>query len=714
MKTFKYAILFLCTVFFGNCLNAQTNLAGVHFDYKSTDTVFTEPYIDIDEWRNTPVRHRYMHGGFSDGTRFSFYFPEKKNYKGHFFQYATPFPDSETSAQANTDEFSMIGFSVAHGAYFIETNCGGRLDFSVGQTRPADISAYRANAACADFSRVIAKQLFGGNRPYGYIYGGSGGAYRTIGSIENTQGVWDGAVPIVMGSSMAIPNVFCVRMHCMRILKGKFPQIIDAMDAGGSGNIYAGLNQEEYQALKEATRMGFPKTAWYGYDKMGVHGFLVLYKGVVNMDRKYFEEDFWNKEGYLGANPTESLMKARLKKKSVIKRGIGQDEGESKGWVEKLSEADRGSIDKSWKSMGGGEDKPVAYELGDVSPDVDFIGGDLIILSGKAKGQVLQITDVKGATVILAPTNAMNLLAQIAPGDSVQIDNSNFLAVQTYYHHQVPTKDLYVWNQFRDMDGNPIYPQRPVNIGPIITGGASGSLPAGKIKGKVIVVESMMDSEAFPWQADWYRNKVKDYLGDKIDDNFRLWYVDHGVHGDANGLLMDASRTISYQGTVQQALLDLSDWVEKGIAPARTTYTINDGQVEVPATADDRGGIQPVATATINNGKKIEVAAGTPVTIHVVAEVPKGMGKVVEAGWTFNEDHQAAMIHPKQLFTRYTDMKKAKYSDDGCRVEFDETIVYDKPGTYIPAVRVVSQRDAKKKNYYTRIENIDRVRIVVK
>ncbi|MDR1525984.1 MAG: beta-galactosidase [Tannerella sp.] len=45
------------------------------------------------------------------------------------------------------------------------------------------------------------------------------------------------------------------------------------------------------------------------------------------------------------------------------KRGIGQDEGESKGWVEKLSEADRSSIDKSWKSMGGCEDNPVAYEF---------------------------------------------------------------------------------------------------------------------------------------------------------------------------------------------------------------------------------------------------------------------------------------------------------------------------------------------------------------
>ncbi|WP_405182140.1 hypothetical protein [Nocardia sp. NBC_01377] len=33
---------------------------------------FERPFIDIDEWRDEPVRHRYVHGGF-EGTaaRFS-------------------------------------------------------------------------------------------------------------------------------------------------------------------------------------------------------------------------------------------------------------------------------------------------------------------------------------------------------------------------------------------------------------------------------------------------------------------------------------------------------------------------------------------------------------------------------------------------------------------------------------------------------------------
>ena len=28
------------------------------------DAYFSQPYIDVEEWRDTPVRHYYVHGGF--------------------------------------------------------------------------------------------------------------------------------------------------------------------------------------------------------------------------------------------------------------------------------------------------------------------------------------------------------------------------------------------------------------------------------------------------------------------------------------------------------------------------------------------------------------------------------------------------------------------------------------------------------------------------
>ena len=170
------------------------SLKGMKFDFVCLDRAFKDAFVDVDEWRKAPVRHRYVHGGFkSNGTRFSFYYPEKKTYTGRFFQYITPFPDSETSAQADMSEEGIIAFSIKNGAYFIETNEGGAIDFTNVQQSDPTIGAYRANAACAEFSRYLAQKILGGQRPYGYCFGGSGGAYRTVGGIEQTEGVWDGA-----------------------------------------------------------------------------------------------------------------------------------------------------------------------------------------------------------------------------------------------------------------------------------------------------------------------------------------------------------------------------------------------------------------------------------------------------------------------------------------------------------------------------------------
>ena len=122
--------------------------------------------------------------------------------------------------------------------------------------------------------------MYGPHRPYGYAYGGSGGGFRTIGSIENTTGVWDGVVPYVIGSPMAIPNMFTVRMHAQRLLRHRFDRIVDAVEPGGSGDPSEGLSEEEGDALREITRMGFPPRSWFGWRTMGMHAFPVLYGGM--------------------------------------------------------------------------------------------------------------------------------------------------------------------------------------------------------------------------------------------------------------------------------------------------------------------------------------------------------------------------------------------------------------------------------------------------
>jgi hypothetical protein len=716
--------MFCLSVVYATLSQAQNKLPQWSSDlaqkFISKDTLFNQPYVDVDEWRDKPVRHRYVHGGFKGtNARFSFYFPPKERYQGRFFQYITPFPDNENLSQAAIGEEDKIGFSVTQGAYFIETNQGGRIDFSKPESRDASIGGYRVNAASAAFSRVVAGQLYGGKRPYGYAFGGSGGAYRTVGGAENTEGVWDGVVPYVLGSPMAIPNVFTVRMHAMRVLKDKFPQIIDALEPGGSGDMYAGLNPEEKEALQEVTRMGFPPQSWFGYKGMGIHGFLVLYQGVVRADRKYFEEDFWKLPGYLGYQAPASLLKARIQQRSKIKTGLSSDQAVSLGLTQPVSATERGTADAAWKAIGGVEGgMPVAFQLDEVLPAIDFLGGDLIIKSGAAAGKILQIARIAGDKVVLGPADAA-VLAQVKPGDEVQVDNSNFLAVQTYHRHQVPGKEYKAYDQFRDSDGKPIYPQRPVLYGPIITKGAAGGvLPTGKFKGKMILLESLWDREAFAWQADWYRSKVKENLGDSTNNYFRLWYTDRALHGDVT-IEDDPTRTVSYLGVLQQALLDLSAWVETGQAPpATTTYKLVEGQIILPPTAEERQGIQPVVTVTVNGGKRADVKVGQPITFMAEVQVPKKTGKVVAAAWHFEGVPDDMSKRAGWSFDSSSTFPiKGRFTSadqSGSPVTLKTTYTFSKPGTYFPTLRVASQRQGDTKTPYTRIQNLDRVRVVVR
>jgi len=168
---------------------------------------------------------------------------------------------------------------------------------------------------------------------------------------------------------MAIPNVFAVRRHARRVLKDRFPQIVDALEPGGSGDMYAGLNVEEAEALREVSRMGFPPPSWFGYKTIGVHAFSVLYPAVVMADPSYFD-DFWTVPGYLGANPPASLLKARLQH----------------------------------------------FQLADVLPDVGFLGGDMVVKTGAAAGKTIPISRVAGDTVILGFADP-GTLAELRPGD---------------------------------------------------------------------------------------------------------------------------------------------------------------------------------------------------------------------------------------------------------------------------------------------------------
>jgi hypothetical protein len=663
------------------------------------DPLFGQPYVDVDEWRDAPVRHRYVHGGFK-GTeaRFSFYFPPKAQYQGRFFQYVTPVPLSENLAQSDSGEGDKIGFSIASGGYFVETNQGGAAKPGGDPT----IGGYRVSAAAAQYSRIVAAQVYGPHRPYGYIYGGSGGSFRTLACFENTVGVWDGAVPYVIGSPMAMPSDFTVRAHALRVLKDKFPAIVDAVDVGGSGDMYAGLNPEEREALAEVTRMGFPPRTWFAHEHLGMGALTVLFDGVVMADPTYFQ-DFWTVPGYLGANPPESLRRARIQHGTTIGQVVTAAEAAKLGLPLKELAANEpaGAVGNAWKSLldQSAAQGPVGVRLATM-PSGNLLGAKLVVRSGAAAGRKLSLGAVAGDFAMIRPIGgAGQILKALNAGDDVVVDNSDFLAIQTYHRHQVPTPDFYVWDQFRRPDGAPLYPQRPRLLGPIMTKATIGALQTGRFRGKMIVVESLMDEDAFPWQADWYRSKVEAALGDGLDDHFRLWFTDHALHAE-DGRPAYSTQIVPYIGVLHQALRDLSAWVEKGAAPpASTAYKVVEGQVAVPPTAAERKGVQPVVTVTANGTARAEVAVGQPVEFHAVVEAPPKTGRIVAAAWDF--EGRGDFPVSAQLTTRSS------------RALLKTTYAFSKPGTYFPVLRATSHRHADAEAPYAKVQNLGRVRVVV-
>lgn len=671
---------------------------------ESEDPRFNRPYIDVREWRDEPAdapvfpgaittqhggaapykaRHLYMHGGF-EGTdaKFSFCFPPGEEYQGRFFQATHQLLAGEEATARN------VAFALASGGYSVQTNMGGSEnprtaeETTSGRYDPT-IRGYRVNAAAAKYSRVIAAELYGPHRTYGYLYGGSGGSFQTITSAEMTKGVWDGFVPYVMGSPQSIPNCFTVRVHALRVLKDKWPAILDAIEPGGSGDPYAGLDEEERQALEEAARLGFPWGAWFNYVPQG-GGPLVLVAGYVPVLDPTYLEDFWSKPGYLGSDPSSSVRAARVQHDATVIEVIP-------GFPQQL-------------------------RLSSV-PDADLTGADVCIVSGAAagktvmlgrftsngKGLVGMVFDASGDTIdIMADPSVAEM---IRPGDALRIDNSRFLALQTYHRHQLPPANPdydypEVYDYLRNDDGTPRYPRRAVDIGEEGTLGATGQVPTGRFNGKMIVVECMHDGDALPWQADWYRRKVEAIEGPETGDKFRLWYVDNANHTDPT-LASQETHAVAYSGTLQYALRELAAWVEQGaVPPATSEYQVKDGQVVVPPTASERKGVQPVLRLDVNGGQRAEVTPGETVTLTARVEVPPGPGKVVSAHWDFEGDG--------------TFGEAAELSDPtSAAIQFVAKHAYQTPGTYFPALRAASQREGDPGTPFAQSLNLARVRVVV-
>lgn len=637
---------------------SSTESGPVFVDSTCCDPLYDDPIIDSDEDRiidGFEIREIKFHYN-QTGVKFTISFPSADVFENRFFQNVYPIP-----LEVIPDD-DVVAAHADSGAYTIKS--GGAL-------------GYRHEAAAAKWSRTLAAEYYGIDAAsiYGYVHGGSAGSYQTLGIVENTIDVWQGAVPYIQAIPTSNPLTLYSNAYGALLLNASRPAIIDALQPGGSNDPTANMSDLEKGVWDEMYNLGFPPRGWEALNYTFASGAPTGWATIRQFDPTY-KDDFWSLDGYIGTEQS--------------------DLGDFFRSLRKQGQVPIGEISYSGANITGFE-VAVPESAGALQGAEFFVtdrdGTDLAAIVGR-------FDVAQGRFEFTAPSNIT-----IPSGAHFRYDNSWFLAVHPLHRYQIPTRpDFYPWDQYRSpmtAEGEPIYPQRDVQIGPLITtGAAGGGTQTGKILFKTIMVQNLLDVNSQPWNADWYRKQVVRQLGN--DDLFRVYYQESSDHFETgpNENNNFAPYMNTYQPLLYQALRDVAAWAEKGIEPPRNTqYWVDSSQVFVPYEAADRGGIQPIVHLCVNGtDRKVEQAINTPVEFRAVAAVPTSEGCIVRIAWDWEGTG---------------DWQDSELNVAEASVEIQANHTYSTPGTYFAAVRVASSRECKLDEKYAAPLNLDRVRVII-
>lgn len=272
---------------------------------------------------------------------------------------------------------------------------------------------------------------------------------------------------------------------------------------------------------------------------------------------------------------------------------------------------------------------------------VNFDGLEFILLDMDCSSKIGALTGTwnpSTKSIKATKDNPDIVLSNLTQGQRIRVDNSWFIAMHTYHRHRIPNRPgFYGFDQFMGPDGAPVYPQRAVQAAAEVAKGACGGCThSGNITGKMIIVDNLLDSDAFPWHADWYKSQVQRTLGSSFDDNFRLWYNERANHFFEPVAENLKDFIVDYTGMYEHAMRSLCAWVEDGIQPpASTSYQVQNSQVIPSGEADERHGIQPIVELSMNSSLTGNIQRGTEVNFIMRAVAPVGAGKIVAVEWDF-------------------------------------------------------------------------------
>ena len=621
--------------------------------YAVTDPFFGAPFVDRDELRTVPSVHRLVHGGFADtDTRFTFYFPPADQYKGRLFQ---PMEGGHAGHENVFGEGPVAqisgGLAMAFrlGGYMVESNCG-HIGDDVDPRGGMDptIYGFRAAIEAARLSKHLAARIYGEAPANGYVYGGSGGGRRSPACLEYGADVYTGAMPYHSGGNIEPhgttsrvrseqPVHFGLMFNVHRLLGDRLRSVIDAMHPGGSGNPFDGLSVHEREELANLYRLGFPRGDEFMISQP--FGQMWLWTSIADMlleeDADYFDA-FWTKPGYLGHDAPEFVAGDKIDARAQVARVLtARQLRDDPAFADPvLQAAAYPSIFIA--TLNHTLDLPMAVQLRGIAGGYRR-GAGVYVHTGEAAGRRLYAMAEANDIFLLDGRGEANLLrlTGVEPGDEVQVDNRLFLAFCYYYRHHISEDKT---SDFLRVDGQPIYPQHDIPLASPLMG-----VPyCGQYDGKLLWIHATHDSSLWPPQGLNYKRAMEQVRGmEGAAEQFCIRWTENAEHTPPMMVPPQPNRAaatwlVNSQGMIEQSLHDLIHWVERGETPVGTRFSFADGKVQLPASAAERGGIQPVVSMKANGSARAEVGVGETVELQVQAEVPPGAGTIIAVEWDFD------------------------------------------------------------------------------
>ena len=557
-----------------------------------------------------------------------------------------------------------------------------------------EIHHYGASVASARHARVVATQMYGDPPHHGYLWGGSGGAGRTIAILEHAPDLYQGAVVYILPH--VAQQVLCAAVaNAARVLGDSLERVIDATAPGGSGDPFAGLDSEQREALAAAYRMGFPRGAEDQIYPVSI-ALNGVVPGLVDFDPGYFV-DFWTEPGYGGTS--ESLRAARIQSSHAVQRVLTAAEVAASPAVDEMDPYQylaAAGIARTRPEM------PIGVVVDGLSAR-EAVGAWLTVSSGAAAGREL-ISLGGGDDVIVAAGGRRNMdvgFEDVHAGDAILFDNSHYLAYTHFTRHQ--HEDYPEFAAF-SVDGVPIYPQRPS-----ATGSPDLYLVApyrGAFDVKCIVVQNLHDGQCWPCGAEHLRRLL--VRATRVGE--RRAGVVHRAR-DASPSLGAAPRPGAHREHAADRLWrartaghSRRDRLGRASRPSlrATPCSIGPatGAIVLRDDAAERHGIQPVVRMTVNGAERGEVRANEAFGLDAYISAPPGSGTIVAVEWDLDGSGTGTFAEPGVDGTKTT-----------MHITIDGRL--DKPGTYFPSVRVTTHRDGDVHASQRRVVNLGRARVVV-